>query len=714
MNISPKFLLVIAVSTAFNLYAVSSPPASGKIDEILARDWQKRGLTANPAAPDEVFLRRIYLDVVGRIPTSDEAKAFLSSNAPDKRAKLIDALLASDGFVSNYYNYFADLLRLQTDVKGQLTGMAYSQWLKAALAKNQPYDAMVRELLTTDGASWDSGAIGFYMRDQGMPLDHLAATVQVFLGTRIECAQCHNHPFDKWTQMDYYKMAGFTYGMDTKTYGIDFKKAGKSAKAGKKGKMSPEQREDLAAVRQSMQEVMKPLRYMMITEGDNLPKLPHDYKYDDAKPNETVSPKTMFGHDAVVKEGQTRLDAFADWMTDPQNPRFTTVIANRLWKKVMGLGVIEPVDELTDSSAPVNGELLTHLEQTMVANKYDLRAYLKVLFNSEVYQRMPTTKEVTLGDAYYFTGPVMRRMTAEQVWDSSVTLMRGDVDAEVREPNVGIEGRLASLEHLYDMLTSRTMDEMVAAVKSSRTGETEKREAEIKRLTAEMSAARQAGDKDKVREFSAAVARLRKGDRETAFTAILGKTGADEVMDMMKGAGKTKAQKKTKDTIQVSFNAAEEMKKLRAEGLDKAEIRKRIDALKKQAGRGAGQLSAAVRASELPSPAPRGHFLRTFGQSDRETIENATREAAVPQALNLLNGPIANSLLNPATPFMKSVEAAASPAEKIDSIYLALLSRKATADEQKLLQGVMAERGDRAIEDITHSLLNTSSFLFVQ
>ena len=159
---------------------------------------------------------------------------------------------------------------------------------------------------------------------------------------------------------------------------------------------------------------------------------------------------------------------------------------------------------------------------------------------------------------------------------------------------------------------------------------------------------------------------------------------------------------------------AEEMKKLKAEGLDRKEIRKRIEELKKKAGRGGAQITAAVRASELPSPSPRGHFLRTFGQSDRETIENASREAAVPQALNLLNGPIADSLLNPATPFMKSVEAAGETTAKVDAIYLALLSRKATADEQKLLQSVFAERGENAISDITHALLNTSTFLFVQ
>jgi hypothetical protein len=163
-------------------------PEAAKVDEILAKHWQKQGVTANEAASDEVFLRRIYVDVVGRIPTLEEATEFLTRQDPGKRGQLIDSLLSSPGYASRQFHFFADLLRLLTDGRDAIAGQAYAEWLKTALNENRPYDEMVRELLTTEGGVWDSGAIGFYMRDRGMPLDHLAATVQVFLGTRIECA----------------------------------------------------------------------------------------------------------------------------------------------------------------------------------------------------------------------------------------------------------------------------------------------------------------------------------------------------------------------------------------------------------------------------------------------------------------------------------------------------------------------------------------------
>ncbi len=117
-------------------------------------------------------------------------------------------------------------------------------------------------------------------------------------------------------------------------------------------------------------------------------------------------------------------------MTSAENPRFTTVIANRLWKKAMGMGLIEPVDELTDSTVPSNAELMTYLEELMVQKKYSLKSYLRVIFNSDVYQRMPSTKDVLLGEQYAFTGPLMRRMSAEQIWDSIATLMHGDIDVQ--------------------------------------------------------------------------------------------------------------------------------------------------------------------------------------------------------------------------------------------------------------------------------------------
>ena len=353
---APRLLFACLTLTTASLSAAILPE-SQKIDQLLAQGWEKAGVKSNAPASDDVLVRRLYLDIAGRIPTIEEAAAYKQSNDPQKRAKLIDTLLASDGYTSNMFNYWADILRLSDNVKGRLTAEAYEEWLKKQLKANTPYDQFVKNLLTTDGGVWDSGSIGFWQRDENK-LDHLAYTVQVFLGTNIVCAQCHNHPFDKWTQMDYYHMAAFTNGMDTKGKNYGFKPEKSKQQFDKKllesmtpkerkayiQKMQAEQksatktetasisREDMQKVKQAMQDVMKPLRYTSANwEEGKLPTLPHDYQYKDGKPGEKVTAKAMFGHDAEIKPGQTTIQSFADWMTNPQNPRFTTVIANRMW-----------------------------------------------------------------------------------------------------------------------------------------------------------------------------------------------------------------------------------------------------------------------------------------------------------------------------------------------------------------------------------------------
>lgn len=706
---SPLVLAVLASCLLASTLHASVLPEAAKIDEILAKDWEKRELKPNPIAPDEVFLRRVYVDVAGRIPTLDESRAFLSSKDANKRMKLIDQLLGDDGYASNYFNYFADVLRLLTKGRDGIAGQAYADWLKTSLRENKPYDVMVQELLTTDGAAWDSGAIGFYTRDRGMPLDHLAATVQIFLGTRIECAQCHNHPFDKWTQMDYYQMAAFTYGMDTRNYGIDPK-----TMFGTMDRKNSEARKSYQEVREVLGEVMKPLRYTAIHPNGILPQLPHDYQYDDGKPKQTIEPKTMFGHDVVAKDGETMLDGFAKWMTSSENPRFTTVIANRLWKRVMGMGLMEPVDEITDSTVASNPELMSYLEKLMIAKNYNLKSYLRVLLNSDVYQRMPSQKDVDLGEEYFFTGPLMRRMSAEQIWDSVVTLLVGNVDTRAAEPDAESKAKLAALENLYDSIAGKTGEELLAAVRSAKDGDAGERERQVKALTAEMNAAKEAEDPDKAKMIARQIAQLQRGSKGDAFVTILGTEGAQTFQEMMREAGKAdkKSSAKKVGAAQVSLSK-DEIKKMMDEGMDKRDIRAKVEEMKKIA-KAAGSISSAVRASELESPAPRGHFLRTFGQSDRETIENANGEAAVPQALKLLNGPVASALMNPVTQFAANLEAAPSASEKFNAIYLSLLTRLPTNIERQVLDQVIAERGNEAPSDIVHALLNTSEFLFVR
>ncbi|MBL8898448.1 MAG: DUF1549 domain-containing protein, partial [Planctomycetes bacterium] len=174
------------------------------IDRLVDADLARAGVPANPPSDDATFVRRAYLQIVGRIPTAEEARAFLADRSAEKRTQLIDRLLVSPGHESHLFTWYADLLRAKSRLANQISGEPYLHWIKSAVAANEPYDQIARDLLTASGAAHarENGETGYYLRDRGMPEDNMANTARVFLGTRLECAQCHNHPFDKWTQKD--------------------------------------------------------------------------------------------------------------------------------------------------------------------------------------------------------------------------------------------------------------------------------------------------------------------------------------------------------------------------------------------------------------------------------------------------------------------------------------------------------------------------------
>jgi hypothetical protein len=701
----------------------ASLPESAKIDEMLASYWAKNSVKPNPPASDAVLVRRLYLDIAGRVPTIEETREFTASTDPQKRVKLIDKLLASDGYTSHMFNYFADLLRLTDNTKGRVTAEAYEEWLKKKLKENTPFDQLVRDLLTTDGGVWDSGAIGFYMRDENK-LDHLAYTVQVFLGTQIVCAQCHNHPFDKWTQKEYYHVAGYTYGMDTKGSQTNFLKMETKGKPGgldreKLKNMSRDERKaymkkmeaegnseaakasraEMQEVRRAMQDVVKPLRYTTIqwNEGKS-PALPHDYKYDDAKPGDQLPVKTLFGHDAQPANGETRIDAFARWMTSPENPRFTMVIANRMWKKAFGLGLIEPVDEIMDSTVPSIAPLMEHLTQLMAEKKYSIKSFLRVLYNTDAYQRAATTEELMAGSTYHFPGPLLRRMSSEQVWDSMVTMARGNVDDAVDEENTRLHNYLGDLKFFLDTLRDKGAEGLIEVSRQANS----QNEANMKKaeeLRKEMEALREKGDKEAAQRLARQSQQLRNQKNQDLLVALLGE---ERARDLRQGYGPKKA------AAQIN---PQDKKALMAK-LASLPKEQRKEAMKAMQGAAGGTL--ATRASEQPSPARPGTFLRTFGQSDREEIDNFNRDASVPQALNLLNGPMLDALTSPVSKLSHQMAEAGSSKAKLDTLYMAFLSRLPDANERKVLDQVIAERGDKAVEDVAQALLTGSQFLFVQ
>ncbi len=261
------------------------------------------------------------------------------------------------------------------------------------------------------------------------------------------------------------------------------------------------------------------------------------------------------------------------------------------------------------------------------------------------------------------------------------------------------------------ILMSRAPSELIDRVKASGGGASNpEKDAKIKALTAQMTTLRRDGKEDEAKAVSREISNLRKGDRGEAFVAVLGAEAAKEFMQEQKGGGKKKQESKQ---IKMSEMSRAEMRKMIDEGADRKTVREKMEEIRKSA-KGAGAIAGATRASDLPSPAPRGHMLRIFGQSDREVIENASRESAVPQALNLLNGPVADALINPMTDFARQLAKAAAGMPQMDTIYLGLLSRYPTNNERQVLTGVINERGANASADVIHALMNTGEFLFVK
>ena len=189
------------------------------IDRILEKAHRKQKVQVPNDLDEGKLARRIYLSVAGRIPSYDETTAYLANENDDQKSMLIDSLLLSPAYDSQMFNWWADLLRLQSRMRGGAqigAGELYNHWVKEQVALNKPFDQVAHSLVTAEGYQWEDGAAGYYLRDAGMELDNMSNTTQLFLGTQMVCAQCHNHPFDKWTQQEYYKMAAFTYGVSSR------------------------------------------------------------------------------------------------------------------------------------------------------------------------------------------------------------------------------------------------------------------------------------------------------------------------------------------------------------------------------------------------------------------------------------------------------------------------------------------------------------------
>ena len=421
--------------------------AAAQIDSILQAYWNGNKTKAGKKPTDHEFVRRAYLELAGRIPTIDEARTFCNATGRKKRGQLIDDLLESPGYVSHFYNYWADILRLKERPSRDIFFEPYMAWVKESLADNMPYDKWVYTLLTANGRVAENPATGFQLRDAGMPLSYVDNTVRVFLGTQIGCAQCHDHPFDRWTQQEFYKLAALTNGskfsakqvlfggMGGASFGTDdsFSDSGPASD-------SPFKDEDdlipnLARLRYGMQTAIDEKKVgggirnfygsgtMMISSMDDEFRLPHDYQYDDGDPLDVVEPAVLWGKIPEYAEDEDNRARFAAWLTTSDNRQFARNIANRMWKKVMGVGLVEPIDDFQEGNIPAIPELLEHLTDEMLRLNFDLREFVRLLVSTETYQNVAVIYDPTAAEPHRYAGPALKRMTAEQLWDSLLTLI---------------------------------------------------------------------------------------------------------------------------------------------------------------------------------------------------------------------------------------------------------------------------------------------------
>ncbi|MBX7211031.1 MAG: DUF1549 and DUF1553 domain-containing protein [Verrucomicrobiaceae bacterium] len=604
--------------------------AAAAIDKLVLARLQKADQHPNALASDEQFIRRVYLDLAGRIPAREETVEFLTDKSDTKRARVIDKLVNSEGFTSRMFNYFGDMLRIADDAN-KIKYFTYEEWLKKQIAENRPWNVIVREMLSADGNMLQNGATGYLLRDKGMRLDNLSLTLTTFLGANVACAQCHDHPFAEWTQKQFYQMAAFMGATETEMPGGRRMLSGLDRQTAKQAR-----------------NIMRVNTAMVTDKPDNDMTLPKDYKYEDGKPNEPVKPKLVsWGkEDARTKAYRDATDAlrshknheaddrdvFAKWVTSPDNPRFAMTIANRLWKVVFGVGVKEPVTDLDNPDTASNPELLRHLAAEMVRVNFDIRAFMRLLCNTETYQREAVTREIAMGEPYYFPGPILRRMTAEQAWDSCVTLAIGDKVDAFKLQRGDAYAKVMDLK-----LTTSSPSEVAERVQTV------------------------LSERSQLRGLFAKGANAKPGKRPARMRQM----------------------QDTEDNGEADFSKPAVMSGL-----------------------------MLARASELPQPERGEHFLRMFGQSDRQIADSNSDEGSIPQVMMLMNGDAQQVLQNPKSKVLSTALAEQTPDAQIQDLYISFLSRNPKPEELADARSALA--GGLSPADLTWVLFNSREFIFVQ
>ncbi|MBI1900612.1 MAG: DUF1549 domain-containing protein [Planctomycetia bacterium] len=352
-------------------YTKPNEPAVNYIDELVNAKLHDLRILPSEICSDEVFIRRVTLDVTGVLPTEEEYNAFVADQDPAKRAKLVDKLLTRKEFSEIWAMKWAELLMIRTTNQVSYKSMfLYYNWLTERISKDVPLNKMVQELLAASGGTFTSPATNFYQIERDT-LKTSENVVQVFMGIRVQCAQCHNHPFDRWTMNDYYSFAAF------------FSQIGRK------------QGED-------------PREIIVFNAGGGEVTHPVGGR---------VMPPKFLGGPQPDTAGKDRRELLAQWITSPENPYFATSVANRVWSHFLGKGIVEPIDDVRVSNPATNPALFNTLGQKLIAYNYDFKQLVRDICNSRAYQRSTSRNESNASDDVNFAHAAFRRIRAESLLD---------------------------------------------------------------------------------------------------------------------------------------------------------------------------------------------------------------------------------------------------------------------------------------------------------
>lgn len=662
----------------------SAADAASILDDILRRENEGSEAITTQTADDMVFLRRATIDLIGRIPTVAEIGEFEAWGG-DRREKLVEKLLAHPRFADRWTIFMADMLRIRSDVEGGNQLLAY---IHSAIAEGKPYDEMVRELIAASGRANSNPAVGFILGDDANPMELAAATAQVFLGVRMGCAMCHDHPFDDWEQRDFYDLAAFfgkTQKVGDQRRGTVYTTEGDrmtvlwppedKAKPGEREAVQP--RFPFKAVKAESTPgylvrfgKLREDQARKATEGSGAASLdatePGVGKKEDPVLAEAEKESRLLDvHGDIYRTSELR-GKLAELITNPRNDFFARAYVNRVWAEMIGRGFVEPLDNFSPYADLHHASALDFLSHEFVASGFDLRSLIRIIALSDAYRRAPLTADVPISlrenSERNFTAAPQRRMLGEVLYDSIV-----------------------AAGHLKDFKwpAGANRKEISREVQVP-TGEYAMVEGEAPTMQMETEKPKMRGDGYDL-----------ESSLKLDFNSILTPGEASELETMRKESDE---EIKAREMAAMKSEAEKSVMKYTTKTVtETVDDNPRFDS-----------------AMRMATPAPPAHFLRVFGQPARTGLgEFRDTSSSLRQQLMMLNGRMTHeaSRVGPLEPIHGLLEKDSAAA--IDHAYREILTRPPTPVEKNHALSLLSEDPHEGMADLRWALLNCNEFRFI-